>query len=217
MAGGETACRLADFDRAQGSAVIAGVDEAGRGPLAGPVVAAAVIMPCDRPIAGVDDSKRLTPRKREKLLVEILSRARAVGLGVVDAELIDRLHILRATEKAWYFALCGLRLRPDLILIDGPQPLRDLPPSCRGATVRSVVDGDARSYAVAAASIVAKCLRDALMQGYDRQHPGYGFARHKGYGTREHLVNLRRLGPCPIHRQSFAPVAEARAIARPTP
>jgi len=207
MSRGEGARRLAEFDLAMGAAPLAGVDEAGRGPLAGPVVAAAVILHPEPVIDGIDDSKKLSPKRREAMLRLIMERAAAVGLGLADADMIDRLNILRATELAWQYALCGLKVRPKLILVDGPRLPERLPQSCQGSGARAVVDGDARSYCVAAASIVAKCVRDSIMREYDRRHPGYGFARHKGYGTREHLECLARLGPCPIHRRSFAPVA----------
>lgn len=212
MTGGDRSRPLAEFDRAAGQGVLAGVDEAGRGPLAGPVVAAAVVLPPEPLIGGIDDSKKLTPKSRQALALEILKRAEAVGVGVVDADQIDRLNILRATERAWYFALCGLCLEPALVLIDGPRLPGRVPENCRKAGLRPVVGGDAKSYCVAAASIVAKCVRDAIMREYDISHPGYGFARHKGYGTRQHLDSLARLGPCPIHRRSFSPVADAGGI-----
>lgn len=204
---------LAAFDRAAGPGTLAGVDEAGRGPLAGPVVAAAVVLPPEPLIEGIDDSKKLTPKGRQVLALEILGRAQAVGVGLIDADQIDRLNILRATEQAWYFALCGLCLEPALILIDGPRAPGRVPDNCRKSCLRPVVGGDAKSYSIAAASIIAKCVRDAIMREYDSGHPGYGFARHKGYGTREHMENLSKLGPCPIHRRSFAPVAAAARAA----
>lgn len=200
---------LAEFDRAAGPGPLAGVDEAGRGPLAGPVVAAAVVLPPEPLIEGIDDSKKLTPKSRQALALEILERAQAVGVGLIDAEQIDRLNILRATEQAWYFALCGLCLEPTLVLIDGPRAPVRMPDNCRKSCLRPVVGGDAKSYSIAAASIIAKCVRDAIMRKYDIRYPGYGFAGHKGYGTKKHLESLARLGPCPIHRRSFAPVAEA--------
>lgn len=192
---------------------IAGVDEAGRGPLAGPVVAAAVILPKEPLIPGIDDSKKLSPARRQRALVDILQNAEAVGLGLVDADRIDSLNILKATELAMSCALCSLGLEPALVLVDGPKAPDTVPDNCRNTILRPVVDGDAISYSIAAASIVAKCIRDAIMIQYDRQYPGYGFAKHKGYGTREHLESLSRLGPCRIHRQSFAPVAEAGGLA----
>lgn len=202
---------LAAFDRdlaGPGRYALAGVDEAGRGPLAGPVVAAAVVMPDGLLVDGIDDSKKLIPSRRLVLMKKILETAKAVGLGLIDADQIDRTNILEAARMAMGFALCGLTVRPELVLVDGTHgPIA--PPALGRIESRPVVDGDAKSYSIAAASIVAKCVRDAVMTQYDRQYPGYGFARHKGYGTREHLERLLRLGPCPIHRRSFAPVAAA--------
>lgn len=207
MKRGERTRQLAEFDRAAGQGPIAGVDEAGRGPLAGPVVAAAVILPPEPLIEGIDDSKKLTPKRRQTLALRILENAEAVGLGLADADLIDSMNILKATELAMSCALCGLGCQPALVLVDGPRAPGMVPDNCRNSILKPVVDGDARSYSIAAASIVAKCIRDSLMGQYDRQYPGYGFARHKGYGTREHLDRLAKMGPCRIHRQSFAPVA----------
>lgn len=196
-----------DFDLAHGSDRLAGVDEAGRGPLAGPVVAAAVILPLDEVIVGIEDSKRLTPARRQSLLPLILARARAVGLGIVDAEAIDRLNILEATRLAMGYALCGLWPRPALALIDGLQPPAAPPDGLGNMEFKTIPRGDTRSYSIGAASIVAKCVRDAIMRSYEAQHPGYGFGRHKGYGTAQHLQALAKLGPCPIHRRSFWPVS----------
>ncbi len=193
--------------RTGGIVRIAGVDEAGRGPLAGPVVAAAVILRPDAGLPGVADSKVLSQRRRERAFAEILHQAEAVGLGIVDRERIDRANILQAALEAMTFALCGLRSRPDLVLVDGPRPPR-LPEKFRTVPVMPVIRGDATSLCVAAASVVAKCVRDSIMRGYERTFPGYGFAVHKGYGTAVHLAALRRMGPCPIHRRSFAPVRE---------
>ena len=194
---------------------LAGVDEAGRGPLAGPVVAAAVILPPGPLIDGVDDSKKLSPKRRQALLRLILENAEAIGLGVIDAGEIDRMNILRATEQAMGFALCGLIVKPTLILVDGPMVPGKLPRTCSNVPVRAVVDGDAKSYAIAAASIVAKCVRDGMMLEYDRRYPNYGFAKHKGYGTKVHLAALRRYGPCAIHRRSFGPVRRAALRSHP--
>jgi ribonuclease HII len=186
--------------RAQGVRTIAGVDEVGRGPLAGPVVAAAVILPAEPDLRGLDDSKRLSPARREALSEEIRQHALAVGLGVVDPEEIDRTGIGQATMRAMREAIWGLALRPDRILIDGNQ----LPGS--GSPEIAFVDGDARSLSIAAASVIAKVERDRMMAAFDRRYPGYGFHRNKGYGSDAHLNALRSLGPCPIHRRSFAPV-----------
>jgi ribonuclease HII len=176
---------------------VAGVDEAGRGPLAGPVVAAAVILDRDRRVKGVDDSKRLTPAQRERLFEQILERAPGLGIGIVDPQTIDRVNILEATRLAMYEALGKLTPRPDLVLIDA---LR-LP----ALTLRQkpLIKGDRRSASIAAASIVAKVTRDRLMLEADARFPEYGFARHKGYPTREHLAALEKHGPCPIHRRTF--------------
>lgn len=185
---------------------VAGVDEVGRGPLAGPVVACAVILPTDRRIPEVNDSKRLTRAIRERLSETLLGLAGIrVGLGVVEPATIDKLNILRATHLAMRQALHALDSPAGYALVDG-RPVPNLPvPS------RSIVKGDALSASIAAASIIAKVHRDALMVEYDRQFPGYGFASHKGYGTAAHLSALQRLGPCPIHRRSFNPVARAMA------
>jgi ribonuclease HII len=179
---------------------IAGVDEAGRGPLAGPVVAAAVILDPARRIRGVDDSKRVPPDEREALFAVIQQRALAVGVGIVDHDTIDRLTILKATRVAMLQALAGLAIRPDLVITDFVS-LDGL--SC---PQRNLIKGDGRSATVAAASIVAKVTRDRLMRDLDAQYPEYGFARHKGYATPDHLAALDRLGPCPVHRRTFGGV-----------
>lgn len=183
-------------------ALVAGVDEAGRGPLAGPVVVAAVILDPARPIRGLDDSKQLTAERREQLEPRIRERALAysvIEIGVAD---IDRLNIFQATMHGMACALSALALEPQLALIDGNrlprQPLR-----CRA---HAIVGGDASEPAISAASILAKVARDRLMVALDEAHPGYGFARHKGYPTPEHLEALQRIGPCVLHRRSFAPV-----------
>jgi len=178
----------------------AGVDEAGRGPLAGPVVAAAVILDPCRPITGLADSKKLTPVQRAELDAEIRACALAWCVASATVEEIDHLNILGATMLAMTRAVEGLSRRPERVLVDGNR-LPDLP--CPG---QAVVGGDARVPAISAASILAKVARDREMERLDRRHPGYGFARHKGYPTREHLAALERLGPCPAHRRSFAPV-----------
>ena len=204
------ACRsLAGFDAAlaaEHSCLIAGVDEAGRGPWAGPVVAAAVILPLGCRLMGINDSKKLTPQKRRQALGLILSQSVAVGLGMVDPAGIDRINILQATFKAMGFALCSLKEKPGLIIVDGNKKIPRLPAKFSSIPQRSIIKGDGLSMSIAAASIVAKCFRDSLMEGYDLVYPGYGFARHKGYGTKEHQKALAKLGPCPIHRRSYAPV-----------
>lgn len=191
---------LLHFERVlwgQGVLRVAGIDEAGRGPLAGPVVAAAVIFPPELIISGVDDSKELTPAQREELYPRILKEALAVGIGSADHEEIDQVNILQSTYRAMHRAVAALDIAPEHLLIDGNRfDGMHIP-----FTV--VVDGDARSFAIAAASIVAKVTRDRMMVMFDELYPGYGFARHKGYGTAYHRETIRRLGPCPIHRQSF--------------
>jgi len=183
--------------RRQGFQVIAGLDEAGRGPLAGPVVAAAVILPRTRSISGVADSKTLKAEQREKALSLIRKRALGIGVGIVEAEEIDRLNILQASLKAMELALQDLSLSPDCLLIDGLHTLR-LP-----LNQQAIIKGDGRCLSIAAASIVAKVTRDRLMVDYHERYPQYNFARHKGYGTREHLQAIREHGCCPLHRQSF--------------
>lgn len=183
---------------AQGFAVC-GVDEAGRGPWAGPVVAAAVILdPANIP-SGLNDSKKLTEARRESLFDPIM-RAAEVGVGIVDAARIDELNILKATYVAMAEAVAALARAPTIALIDGN---RAPPLTCRCVTI---VGGDAKSLSIAAASIIAKVTRDRLMHNLDRQYPDYGFAAHKGYGTAAHATALQRLGPCPEHRKSFAPI-----------
>ena len=179
---------------------VAGVDEAGRGPLAGPVVAAAVILDPLRRVRGVADSKVLSAERREELFAEIQLRALAVGVGIVDHATIDRVNILQATRLAMAEAIARLDVVPDLVITDYVA-LASLP-----CPQRNLVDGDARCASVAAASIVAKVTRDRLMFDADRQFPEYGFARHKGYATPDHLAALDRLGPCPLHRRTFAGV-----------
>ena len=173
----------------------AGIDEAGRGPLCGPVVAACVIMPPDPLIAGIDDSKKCTEARREALYAQILQRAVFCGVAEASVEEIDELNILQATllamRRAAHGAPCGL------FLVDGNRA-PDLP-----GEVRLLVGGDARCYSIAAASIVAKVTRDRTMRALDQRYPGYGIARHKGYGTAEHVAALRALGPTPIHRRTF--------------
>jgi len=183
--------------------LIAGVDEAGRGPLAGPVVAAAVILDPGRRIRGLRDSKLLTPQARDELAIEI--RDRAVAWAVADSDVgeIDTLNILQATLLAMRRAIERLTTRPDVVWIDGLHcPPLDCP-------ARGIVDGDRLIAGIAAASILAKTSRDAMLVELDRSYPAYGFARHKGYATPEHLVALRQLGPCAAHRRFFAPVAQA--------
>lgn len=181
--------------------LVAGVDEAGRGPLAGPVVASAVILDCRRVPPGINDSKRLSAARRQRLHDEIRASAVAVGVGIVPPEVIDGSNILRATLQAMAEAVADLGVAPDCVVVDGKNvPAIDLP-------VVALVDGDARCLSVAAASIVAKVTRDRIMQEADKVYPRYWFRRNKGYGTRGHLEALRRYGPTSFHRFSFQPVA----------
>ncbi|HPU85585.1 MAG TPA: ribonuclease HII [Candidatus Latescibacteria bacterium] len=185
-----------------GSVRVAGVDEAGRGPLAGPVYAAAVILPRDGVPSGINDSKQLSAKRREQLDPLIRTCALAVHVASVDVEEIDRVNILQASLKAMRMAIAGLgHPPPDHVLVDGnTAPGSGLPET-------AIVDGDSKSVSIAAASILAKVARDRFMAEMDTRYPGYGFARNKGYGTREHLEALARLGPCPIHRRSFQHIA----------
>lgn len=186
---------------ADGFRVIAGVDEVGRGPLAGPVVAAAVILPEGFASAEINDSKLLSDARRRKLLPVIIAMA-DVGIGVVSVEQIDRINILKANELAIKLAIEDLDGTPDLILMDGKP--------ARGLTVpqRAIVKGDRLSLSIAAASIVAKVTRDQMMLEFDKKYPQYEFAKNKGYGTLEHMSSIKKFGVTPIHRRSFAPVAE---------
>jgi len=189
---------LADFDRREaGGLLLAGVDEVGRGPLAGPVTAGALILPPDYRAPGLDDSKRLTPAARERWAGRLRADAVAWAVADVDAATVDAIGIRKAVFRAMAQALRGLTPRAERVLIDG----RELPPGARIS--RAVVDGDAKSLAIAGASVLAKVHRDALMVKADSRWPGYGFAGHKGYGSDAHIDALLRLGPCPLHRRSF--------------
>ncbi|HEX5391537.1 MAG TPA: ribonuclease HII [Burkholderiaceae bacterium] len=183
--------------------LVAGVDEAGRGPLAGPVVAAAVILDDLHPIAGLADSKKLSPAKRERLYDEIRAKALCCSVAEASVEEIDRLNILQATMLAMRRAVEGLRLKPTKVLVDGNR----LPPLPMLA--EAIVKGDSKVAAISAASILAKVTRDRWCAQYHVEFPAYGFDGHKGYGTAEHLAALRLHGPCPQHRKSFTPVAES--------
>ncbi len=198
---------------AEGYRCIAGLDEAGRGALVGPVVAACVVLPYECAIPGIGDSKFLQPAQRERLYDRIWRLARGVGIGIVEAEVIDEINILRASHEAMRLAFENLPLGlwPDVALIDG-LPVIPFP-----ITQVALIDGDARSISIAAASIIAKVTRDRLMEQYDSIYPGYGFALHKGYAVPSHLRALEALGPCPIHRRSFAPVGQAQAGAAEEP
>lgn len=177
--------------------LIAGIDEAGRGPLAGPVVAAAVILDMNDPIFYVNDSKQLSEKKREELYDEIMKRAVSVGVGISDPAMIDRINILQADYVAMRQAVFNLNLQPGLLLNDAVRiPELDIPQV-------SLIKGDAKSLSIAAASIIAKVTRDRMMKQYDILYPDYGFAKNKGYGTADHIKALKEFGPCPIHRKTF--------------
>ena len=177
---------------------ICGIDEAGRGPLAGPVVVGAVIMPKDSFIEGVNDSKKVSEKKREKLYDEITENAIAWSVGIVDQKTIDEINILNATKLALKKALEGLKQRPDIIMVDALDKMDTL-----GIPYISVIKGDAKIYSISAASIIAKVTRDRIMREWDEVYPMYGFAKHKGYGTAMHIQALKENGPCMLHRRSF--------------
>lgn len=177
--------------------VICGIDEAGRGPLAGPVVAGAVILPKDCDILYLNDSKKLSAARREKLYEEIQEKALAYAIGIVSNEKIDQINILQATYEAMRQAVAKLELSPDLLLVDAVH-IPDLPQKQVG-----IVKGDAKSVSIAAASIIAKVSRDRMMLQLDQIYPEYGFAKHKGYGSQAHIAAIQKYGPCPIHRQTF--------------
>ena len=182
------------------AALVAGVDEAGRGPLAGPVVAAAVILDQRQPIEGLGDSKVISPRRRERLFDEIRAKALACCIAEASVEEIDRLNILQATLLAMQRAVAGLRLSPRLVLVDGNRlPVLTMP-------AEAIIKGDAKVAAISAASILAKVYRDRLCAALHEAYPAYGFARHKGYPTADHLAALRAHGACAAHRRSYAPV-----------
>ena len=181
-----------------GATKICGIDEAGRGPLAGPVVVAAVIMPKDSMIEGVNDSKKVSETKREKLYEEITESAIAWGVGIIDPKEIDNINILNATKKGLTKALKELVEKPDIILVDALTGIDTL-----GIPYQSIIKGDAKSYSIAAASIIAKVTRDRIMRQWDEIYPEYGFEKHKGYGTKAHIEVIKNDGICPIHRKSF--------------
>ena len=187
----------------EGHRHVAGVDEVGVGPLAGPVVAAAVVFPAGVGLKGVDDSKRLLPDRRLELAETIRASAVCFAVAAVEADEVDRLNVYRAALEAMRRAVTALSTCPDYVLVDA-RTIPELP-----VPQRSIVGGDARCHAIAAASILAKCARDAMMVAHETVWPGYGFASHKGYATSEHKDALRRLGPCPIHRRSFTPCVQS--------
>ncbi|EMD1105234.1 TPA: ribonuclease HII [Listeria innocua] len=187
----------------QGFQYIAGVDEVGRGPLAGPVVAAAVILPADFSVVGINDSKQLNEAKRDMLFEVIKKEAISIGIGIIDHDIIDQVNIYEATKIAMREALEKLNPAPDFVLIDA-MPLK------YSESELSLIKGDTKSISIAAASIIAKVTRDRMMQQYDELYPGYDFANNMGYGTKKHLNGLDTIGICPIHRLSFSPVKEAK-------
>ena len=182
----------------KGKKLVCGIDEAGRGPLAGPVVVAAVIMPEDSFIEGVNDSKKVSEKKREKLYDEITENAIAWSVGIIDQNEIDEINILNATKKGLTTALTELKEKPDIILVDALTKIDTL-----GIPYESIIKGDAKSYSIAAASIIAKVTRDRIMRQWDEIYPQYGFINHKGYGTKAHIDAIKQYGLCPLHRKSF--------------
>ena len=177
---------------------ICGIDEAGRGPLAGPVVVGAVILPKDSFIEGVNDSKKISEKKREKIYDQIISEAISYSVGIVDEKTIDDINILNATKLALTNAIKDLDIKPDLILVDALTNID----TC-GIPYKSIIKGDAKEYSIAAASIIAKVTRDRMMKEYDKIYPEYGFEKHKGYGTSAHIQVIKEKGACSIHRKSF--------------
>ena len=184
--------------RKKGFQYICGIDEAGRGPLAGPVVVASVIMPADSMIEGVNDSKKVSEKKREKIYEQILEEAISYGVAIIGQDEIDEINILNATKKGLTISLQELTKKPDLILVDALNGIDTM-----GIPYDSVIKGDAKCYSIAAASIIAKVTRDRIMREWDKIYPEYGFEKHKGYGTAAHIAAIREYGLCPIHRRSF--------------
>ena len=182
----------------KGIKYIAGIDEAGRGPLAGPVVVGIAIMPKDSMIEGVNDSKKVSEKKREKLYDQITQEAIAWNVGMADQNEIDEINILNATKLALTRAIEGLKIKPDLILVDALTNI-----DTKGIPYKSIIKGDAKEYSIAAASILAKVTRDRMMREYDEIYPQYGFSGHKGYGTAKHIAAIKEYGPCILHRKTF--------------
>ena len=201
--------------RAEGIRYIGGVDEVGRGPLAGPVSAACVVLPEDFDVLGVDDSKKLSEKKREELFDKIREKALAVGIGMCDNRVIDEINILEATKKAMAEAIrdADSQLEEKGLSPEGTEHLLIDAVSLKDVDKpqTSIIKGDAKSLSIAAASIIAKVTRDRLMEEYDRQYPEYGFGSHKGYGTAEHIAAVEKYGPCPIHRMTFEPIRTIKA------
>ncbi len=182
----------------KGVKYVAGIDEAGRGPLAGPVVVAAVILPQDSMIEGINDSKKISEAKREKLYEIITKEAISYGVGIIYQEEIDEINILQATKKGLTEAIKQMSIKPNIIMVDALSGIDTL-----GIPYKSIIKGDAKCYSIAAASIVAKVTRDRIMREWDKVYPEYGFESHKGYGTAKHIAAIKEFGPCPIHRRSF--------------
>jgi len=201
--------RMENSLRVQGFNLIAGVDEVGVGSLAGPVLAAAVIFSATIKTKNIDDSKKLSAAKRNELFSKILREALSIGVGIVDWKTIDRLNILKASHLAMRLAIDALKPVPEYVLVDGKYPIKIKIPQLQ------LCGGDSKCTSIAAASIVAKVLRDKIMVEFDRMFSGYGFKYNKGYGTRTHLNDLKRFGPCPIHRRSYLPVKCALKIHNP--
>lgn len=184
--------------REKGFKFICGIDEAGRGPLAGPVVVASVIMPADSMIEGVNDSKKISEKKREELYEKIIKEAISYGVAIIGQDEIDEVNILNATKKGLTISLQELTQKPDLILVDALNHIDTL-----GIPYDSIIKGDAKCYSIAAASIIAKVTRDRIMREWDKIYPEYGFEKHKGYGTANHIKAIKEFGLCPIHRKTF--------------
>lgn len=184
--------------REKGFKAICGIDEAGRGPLAGPVVVASVIMPENSMIEGVNDSKKISEKKREKLYDQILEEAISYGVGIIGQDEIDEINILNATKEALTLSLKELTTKPDLIIVDALTHIDTM-----GIPYESIIKGDAKCYSIASASIIAKVTRDRIMREWDSVYPEYGFIQHKGYGTAKHISAIKEYGLCPIHRKSF--------------
>jgi ribonuclease HII len=191
----------------EGFSLVAGIDEVGRGPLAGPVVAAAVILPQDFYLVGLNDSKKLSESKRDEYFKVIREKAHSIGVGMIEAGEIDTINIYEATKKAMLLAISNLDCNPDFLLIDAMKLQTPYPQE-------SIIKGDSKSISIAAASVIAKVTRDSLMKEYAVQYPGYGFDQNAGYGTREHLEGLDMRGITPIHRRSFAPVKDCVDLKR---
>ena len=184
------------FDK--GVKYIAGIDEAGRGPLAGPVVVASVILPQDSMIEGINDSKKVSEAKREKLYDLIINEAISYGIGIIYQDEIDEINILQATKKGLTEAIKQMEIKPNIIMVDALSGIDTL-----GIPYKSIIKGDAKCYSIAAASIIAKVTRDRIMREWDNVYPEYGFGSHKGYGTAKHITAIKEFGPCPIHRRTF--------------